>query len=494
MKKFKRVICLSMAALMLMLPLSACKSSRSVTTESSYSYYDGDDVALGTTGTGSNGANNGGSNDNGGSNNNGGSNTDKDKIAQKFENLDLKGESIRIAATWNHGPGKSGTSTVNTLQQKRIAELEKKYNCKFEFMVVDGGEMGDRIRTSVAASKPYVDFVILYTSSIPSYAYNGYLQNMDEIEAIDLSEEKWNPGDVSNGAFNNGHYSFAITASQPRYILAFNKTMFEKNGWTSPYDLYRQDKWNWNEAMKLAQIATDKNADRYGIGGMEIGVSSIIASFGGDVVSIGKNGKPTFTGDSENCQNAITFLSEMKTMYKDFIYSPDSYTWTTGVLALADGKVAMTITQLYMIRENILEMDDDYGIVPIPKGTNKSGRYASIREDVPTWTMLANNPLAQEKGFILDLYTEPYKGYEDIVSRAEMETYCRDNDSVEILLDIEKNYGLFNYSTWFTEASTEYTTAINSVIDGSATFSEAMGKSKSKIVANINETYESWQK
>lgn len=493
MKKTTKVICLTLAAIMFLVPLSACKSSSSITTESSYSIFDGDDVTTtaGTTGnTGSTGST--GKTGNTGSNGNGGGSGSNTKLEKKYENLDLKGATISMAAPWKIEPGKSGTSTVATLQRKRIAELEKKYNCKFKW-VVYGNEFSERLRTSVAANKPVYDFVILYTSAIPGYAYNGYLQNLDKIDAIDVTNNKWNLGAVSNGAFNGGHYTFNIGSAVPRYVLTFNKTLFDKNKWGDPYQLYYNGKWTWDELIKIAQKATDKNAGRYGIGGIELATSSIIASYGGSVISMDSKGKPTFTGDSAECSQAISLICDLKNKYKDYVWSPESYTWTTAINGLAEGKVAMAVTQMYMIRENILDMEDDYGIVPMPKGSNSKGRYASVQNDIPTWTMLANNPLAQEKAYVLNLYTEPYKGYEDIISKAELETYCRDNDSVKILLDVEKNYGLFDYSTWFSNAGSVYSSAIDSVISGTATFSEAMGKNKSKIVQSMNDTYKAWQ-
>ena len=499
MKKTKRITALLICAVMIF-SLAACQSSTSITTQSSFSTFE-EDGTPGTANTASSNnnknKNNNNNKNNTNSNNNNKNNTLEDKYqgsTNKNENLDLGGESIRIGAIWNVEPGKSGTSTAATLTRERIDYLEKKYNCKFEFLILNDNEMPERIRTSVAAGKPYCDFMILYTSAIPSYAYNGYLQNIDKITAMNLKDTKWNSGAVSNGAFNGGHYTFSIGSAVPRFVIAFNKTLFDKNpAWGNPYKLYYNNQWTWDKLMDIAAKATDKTSGRYGFGGLEIATSSIIASYGGSIVSIDKNGKPAFTGDSNECRQAISFITDMQGKYKNYIWTPSSYTWTSYINALSEGKVAMAVTQLYMIRENILEMEDDYGIVPIPKGSNSKGRYASVQEDIPTWVMLANNPLAQEKGYILDLYTEPYKGYEDIISKAELETYCRDNDSVKILLDVEKKYGLFNYATWFSEANSKYGEALEKVTSKSATFSEAMGSAKGAIQASIKEVYNSWQ-
>ncbi len=407
-----------------------------------------------------------------------------------YAKLDLKGESIRIAAPWEIKPEDEGSSTAATLQWERIKYLEKKYNCKFEWNI--SGDT-DKLTSSVAAGAPYADFLCVYTSTIPSLAVNGYLQNMDSIKSVDLNESKWNSGNVSMGAFNNGHYSFAIGKSVPRYVIAFNKTMFEKNGWESPYELYKKDNWTWDKMLEIATKATDKTAGRYGLGGMELLSDSIRASYGGSFVTVDGSGVPKFTGDSAECQQAVQLVRDIGSKY-DICWTPETFTWQSPVLALSEGKVAMAATQLYLIRENILDMEDDYGLVPVPKGSNAKGRYASVSGDVPTYVMPANNPLAQEKAYILDLFTEPYPGYEDIISRAELETYCRDEDSVDIMLDVEKKYNLFEMGIWFTKAGNLYGEAISSVTSGKATFAEAMGKSKAQIEQSIADVYASWSK
>lgn len=502
MKKLSKIVCLLLATLILVLPLSACSDEKSSTTTSTTETEEGGDDVVVSSGTKGDKTSSGNKNNSSNKENSSKplvsldpteskTSSEVDAIKAKYGKTDLGGEKIIFAAPWNHGPGKSGTSKSNTLRQSRIKSLEKKHNCKFEFIVDSNTE---RLKTSVAAKKPYVDFFCLYTSNLPSFAFNGYLQDMKKIETVDLTEEKWVVGHVDNGNFNGGYYAFSIEqSSQPRFVLAFNKTMFKKNGWTLPYEYYNNDTWTWENCLELAKKATDHNAERFGLGGMELAGSSITASFGGEFVKTNSSGAPTFVGDSEECRLANEFNENViKKQYKDYIWSPESYTWTTSIIGLRDGKVAMAITQLYMIRENITGMEDDYGIVPIPKGSNKNGTYCSIQEDVPTTVMLANNPKANEKCYILNQYNEPYEKYDMIVARTEMETYCRDDESVECLLDLQNYYGKFNRGIWFSAASAEYSKAIGEVNSGKATFAQAMAKYKSAIVNKLNETYKSW--
>ncbi len=409
-------------------------------------------------------------------------------IEDKYKNTNLGGEKITIAAPWKHGPGESN-STADTLRRQRVKTLEEKYNCKFEWIVDSDIE---RLKTSVAAHKPYVDFFTLYTSQLPSFAINGYLQDMDKIETVDLTEEKWIEGHVDSGVFNGGHYAFVTEQyAVPRFCIVFNKTMFEKNGWTLPYDLYKQDKWTWEECLKLAKQATDHSVDRYGIEGMHLAGSSITASFGGEMVKFDKSGKPKFVGDSEECRLANEFQRNViEKQYEDYIRQPTSYTWIE--YHFQQGQSAMKITQIYDIRENMLNMNDDYGIVPVPKGSNKNGRYCSLLEDVPINVMLANNPLANEKCYVLNKYNEPYKGYDNVVARSEFEKFCRDEESVECLIDM-MNYGKFNRSIWFSAAAGEYSKTIGYVNSGKLTFDQAMRQFKETIQAEIDETYNSWQ-
>ncbi len=408
-----------------------------------------------------------------------------------LDRLDLKGEKIIFAAPWKHGPGESN-STANTLRRQRVKTLEEKYNCKFEWIVDSDIE---RLKTSVAAHKPYVDFFTLYASQLPRYAMQGYLQDMDKIETVDLTEEKWIKGKVDIGAFGKEHYSFATEQyAQPQFCIVFNKTLFKKNGWTLPYEYYKNDTWTWENCLELAKQATDLDKERFGIGGVYLADSSIAASFGGEFVKFDKNGKPKFVGDSEECRLANEFQRNViEKQYEDYILQPTSFGWDTPSFILRDGKVAMTVIQVFMIRENFLSMKDDYGIVPLPKGSNENGTYCSLQEDVATTVMLAKNPLANEKCYVLNKLNEPYKGYDNVVARSVYETFCRDEESVECLLDMQNKYLKFNRAILFSDACHEYSKAIAYVDVGKLTYEQVMRQFKETIQAEIDETYNSWQ-
>ena len=74
---------------------------------------------------------------------------------------------IKVASWWDLKP--AGTTAGEKARLEKIAEIEKKYNCKIEFVNVPFEEYMNKFTTSVLAGEPFADIVRLeYKSALPA--------------------------------------------------------------------------------------------------------------------------------------------------------------------------------------------------------------------------------------------------------------------------------------------------------------------------------------
>lgn len=81
--------------------------------------------------------------------------------------VDMGGRVIKVAAWWDLKP--AGNSASEKERLAKIAEVEKKYNCKFEFVNVPFQEFMPKFTATALTGEPFADIVIMeYNSAWPA--------------------------------------------------------------------------------------------------------------------------------------------------------------------------------------------------------------------------------------------------------------------------------------------------------------------------------------
>ena len=94
--------------------------------------------------------------------------TPKEEPAEpEAEPVDLGGRVIKVASWWDLKP--AGTTAGEKARLEKIAEIEKKYNCKIEFVNVPFEEYMNKFTTSVLAGEPFADIVRWVQIGIAGY-------------------------------------------------------------------------------------------------------------------------------------------------------------------------------------------------------------------------------------------------------------------------------------------------------------------------------------
>lgn len=279
---------------------------------------------------------------------------------------DLDGRVIRIAAWWDQTPAGETQSEMNRLE--KIAEVEKKYNVKIEFVNIPYDEMVPNFTTSALAGEPFADIIQLeYKLALPLIKQGLILpisEFTDETSNINNEGnlvEKYPP-------IAGDYYSFESPNSLGAGIH-YNRNLFKDLGLEDPKEIYARGEWTWDKFLELAKNATrdtdnDGKIDVYGFSGWAPDIFRHFAASNGvklvDEVSLEEG--LTSPGSIETGE----FLNRLYNIDKVVkIGTGDPMEWEE-YNTFKSGDVAMFTTAEW----NLRDLSFDFGIVPIPKGPN----------------------------------------------------------------------------------------------------------------------------
>ncbi len=179
------------------------------------------------------------------------------------------------------------------------------------------------------------------------------------------------------GKWKGVHY-LAPYVVEPTHALVFNKTLFSKNGYKNPWQLYKEGKWDWNAFRDMANKLNVTNADgsAASFGTTYTNFVTFASSTGIDFVQMG-DGKYTVNLNNASITRAMNFLNDM--MYKDNIIKlKDPNVWLTY---FRRGTLAMQVVDYWMLKGQpeitSAAKKGTLGIAPLPRDPEikNDGRY-----------------------------------------------------------------------------------------------------------------------
>ncbi|MFD1953615.1 ABC transporter substrate-binding protein [Paenibacillus thailandensis] len=282
--------------------------------------------------------------------------------------VDLGGRVIKIAAWWDLKP--AGETASDKARLDKIAEVEKKYNVKLEFVNVPFEEYMNKFTTTVLAGEPFADIVQMeYKSALPAIL-KGQLLPIGEFTTPDNNINKEGNLLTKYPAIAGGEYGFdnPVTLGLG---LHYNRDIFKKLGLPDLQELYSKGEWNWDKFLEIAKQATkdtdnDGKIDVYGVSGWAPDIVRHFAIANGGIIVDETNGKEGLT-DPKTIE-AAEFINRLYNVEKVVrVKSGDIMNWEESN-TFKDGDVAMFPAAEWQLPD----LTFDAGVVPIPIGPGGS--------------------------------------------------------------------------------------------------------------------------
>ena len=342
-----------------------------------------------------------------------------------------------------------GLSEENDAFISRVGEVEKKYDCKIEFVYKSQTDYYDTLVQNCLAGQPTGDVINVGSSRIPDYAQKGILEPLEGYDAYKQYLGNQLSKKASDWMSVGGKtYGMCAEPLEQRMFVTFNKRIFKENNLEEPYELAKAGNWTWEKFTEYAKKCTRYDSSgkitQYGFHGDLFSVmASAIASNMGDVVSF-ENNTYRLALDSPNSLEALNQVE--KWMHTDRIMNAEHVYWDGPMRMFEKGRAAMILCPGIWVpyeRFNTTMTDDDYGVIYFPKGPKASDYVASYDGweciCLPTSTKI-------DKDTLIRLYVETKLPADFDASSDVAEIFTnkygaslRDEGSLEVLLDIQTN-------------------------------------------------------
>ena len=401
--------------------------------------------------------------------------------------------------------GEENGDILNDLVYARNRAVEEKYNITIKTANDEYGKVMDIIRQQVQGGLNDYD-LYLADGHATKLAAEGYFADMNEIENINLSNPWWNEKAVSALSVGGKNY-FSTGDINPTTMmsgggLVFNKSLFSNNDIAYPYDTVRAGKWTVDAMLSLTKtMSSDLNGD----GAMKpeddlFSMSGWCAAapyaffygMGGTMSVNGSDDIPALAWDADSISSIYNKLYELIIAQNSYFVT-DAGKYDTNFKCFSDGHAYFNQISLLTIDRNLRDMEDDYGILPMPKYDESQKDYLAYVNAAGNLAMIPSNTADTARtGLITEALAA---GAYDMITPSLYEIITksrnvRDEESAEMVSIITSN---IVYDTFYLNLLDGYSIIQEQLIKKSESIVSAMESKRSAAEKALEQLVDSYK-
>ncbi len=348
----------------------------------------------------------------------------------------------------------------------RNRNMEDRYNFVLEGIEGSIDTNFNDYRVAITAGDDAYDICFARYDRFGSFVTDGMILNLLEHPEFQLDQPWWDhlvneksrlgTGDAQYFAAND----ITMSGLDGTVCVFFNETMMNNLDIERPYDLVRDGKWTMDAMFSICKQGVNLNGDQnftwktngnavYGIVSFEDAINAFLTGTGQAYIEV-KNGEPELVSDSERFFDMFNKLYDFTSVDGNFLYlngaDNDHYE-----MAFKNNRTLFTVAEI-KASSKYRDMDETFGIAPMPKLDEAQEQYYSHRTHVcPTMTVPVTNPDPAATGIIIDALA--YESYRDLLpiyyDIRVSQKGLRNEESIEMLsiirntrsFDIGEGYG-----------------------------------------------------
>lgn len=319
-------------------------------------------------------------------------------MLRRGKKLAVLGMALVMAASLFTGCGSSDKSSDGKIQiswmastqpqekaiyDKIIKKFEAKHpNIKIKFITADANSYNQKL-TAAASSNTLPDVYYVGSGDVRKWADNNQLLNiqkyvdknkLDDMWSSALDSYRYNGKEIGKGDL------YALPRSTGPFLLAYNKTMFQKAGIPLPDS---NKPYTWEEFVQVAQKLTkdtngDGKLDQFGTGlNASFSLQSFVWSNGGDWLD---STHKKVTVDDPKFIKALQFFVDMQNKYKITPSIAESQS-LDGYQRWLKGQMAFYACATWDISTFNKSLPFDYGLMT-PPVSSETGKPAAWIQSV----------------------------------------------------------------------------------------------------------------
>jgi len=313
------------------------------------------------------------------------------------ESIDFQGEVI-----WDDSDESGTMSNINLAKRQVLEAVQKDYNCKIvgEMSTDTAGNIRNYIQEDILSGAPTIDFCFETYYYYHSFVVNGYLTDLNTL-GMDLSKPWWDQGGVEDlSVYNKLYYALGDINTYDNdgtVVMLFNKDLYEEKygegSYKELYEMAANGEWTFDVLTEKVKgfgfESTGDNVrdefDTYGLLTEKANLYMHVVAAGENSIDKDVNDAIKFAFDSERVYDSTRdavdlYLNTNDVLVTDLPQYLEKYGGTGDqfyvpvVNAFKEGRGLFFMCALIHL-PYFRDMEDDFGILPIPKYDDSQDRY-----------------------------------------------------------------------------------------------------------------------
>ena len=346
----------------------------------------------------------------------------------------------------------TGDSLDDAIYDRNRA-LEERFNFKFvinnEYLYQDAST---HLQNMIMANDDVYDAAFLRDIWMQNLLTSGMCMDMQNLAGFNFDEPWWDSQAIEDTRFGESqaiYYAFSdisLVDFEGTVVIFFNENMMSDLNLDMPYDSVRDGTWTWDKLNELmtaganlngdASFTWDKNASAvYGLVGYQHTMDSLIVGAGENFFVKDETGTPKLATEGNRFFDVVDNMVNMLTAEGKYLFLNNNTDPMDHYEAAFKNRRALMMTAQIKAANTYRDMEDSYGILPIPKYDESQQSYRCIRSYTYPLSIPVTNVEADSAAIILDAMA--YMTYTDVMDdfysgRISMKA-LRNDDSIEML-------------------------------------------------------------
>ena len=334
---------------------------------------------------------------------------------------------------------------------RRNQAMDERFDILLEGVEYDDyNKATEAVKAAVTAGTNDFDAAFLHMVSASTAASGGYFYDLDQLEHVDPTKPWWDTDCVD--AFTvAGHMKLLCGMPLPNAMLrssclAFNKNRFVEYSLDAPYATVDAGEWTLDAMYDLIKDATtdlngdgviEETSDFYGLTSWYLDSPySFYYGAGGKIVTKDADGKPVLNLDLELNTHIYDQIYKVVRV-SNSNYHTDINTYSMAYDTFLEGRALFCEASLTHFKgEKWREMEDDYGVVPMPKlDTNQEKHMSFVNGAVSMLTVPMTIEDPERTGVLVEgLAVESYRNIREALFEVTAKSKsARDEDSTRMM-------------------------------------------------------------
>lgn len=295
--------------------------------------------------------------------------------------------------------------------------MEERYNFTLEVVdeIIDTTD--SLYRTAVYAGDHVYDAAYLRCDKQATFLTEGMLYNLLDYEEFQLDEPWWDylvnePSRIGDGkAQYFAANDITLSGLDGTLCVYFNETMMNNLDLEAPYQAVRDGKWTIDMLHRMSKEGANMMSDSsfawnengtsiYGMATYTDAVSGFLTGAGESFIKI-EDGQPSLVEGDDRFYSLFDKINEYTSEEGTFLFLNDSGN-SHYEMVFKNNRALFAIAEI-KASTKYRDMNETFGIVPIPKFDEAQTQYYSHRTHVcPTVSVPVTNPDPARTGIILD--------------------------------------------------------------------------------------------